>query len=46
VTPLGEELLRKLYVLHWQELQTAGPALADSLRAIVEHTGPDSGSRA
>jgi DNA-binding MarR family transcriptional regulator len=35
LTPYGEELLEKLSVLHWKELQTAGPALSDALRAIV-----------
>ncbi|MGC2660707.1 MAG: MarR family winged helix-turn-helix transcriptional regulator [Bryobacteraceae bacterium] len=35
LTPHGEELLRTLSVLHWEELQNAGPALADSLRAMV-----------
>jgi DNA-binding MarR family transcriptional regulator len=38
LTPEGEQILRELHVLHWRELQTSGPALADSLRAIVEHT--------
>jgi hypothetical protein len=33
-------------VLHWRELQTSGPALADSLRAIVDHTPQLSGSDA
>jgi DNA-binding MarR family transcriptional regulator len=37
LTPLGEQILRKLSVLHWQELQTAGPALAEALAGIVEH---------
>ena len=32
LTPAGEELLQKLSVLHWQQLQTSGPALADSLK--------------
>lgn len=35
LTPHGEHLLRKLSVLHWQELQAFGPALTDSLGAIV-----------
>jgi DNA-binding MarR family transcriptional regulator len=38
LTPRGEQILRELSVLHWQELQTAGPALAESLSAIVKHT--------
>lgn len=37
LTPHGEELLQKLSVLHWQELQTSGPALSDALHAIVHH---------
>ncbi len=32
----GEHLLRKLSVMHWQQLQAFGPALSDSLGAIVE----------
>ena len=35
LTPYGEELLEKLSVLHWEELRTAGPALSDSLHAIL-----------
>ena len=38
LTPQGEQTLRELHVLHWQELQTAGPSLTESLRAIVEQT--------
>jgi DNA-binding MarR family transcriptional regulator len=38
LTPRGEEILRELHVLHWQELQTSGPALTESLRAIVDHS--------
>ena len=38
LTPQGEQLLQKLSVLHWQELQNSGPALAQALRAIVQHT--------
>ncbi|HEX4228694.1 MAG TPA: MarR family transcriptional regulator [Bryobacteraceae bacterium] len=34
LTPHGEEVLRKLSVLHWEELQNSGPALANSLRGI------------
>jgi DNA-binding MarR family transcriptional regulator len=37
LTSRGEELLRRLSVLHWQELQTSGPALSDALQAIVHH---------
>jgi DNA-binding MarR family transcriptional regulator len=42
LTPHGEQILSELSVLHWQELQTSGPALIDSLRAIAdtsEHAG-------
>lgn len=39
LTPHGEELLRKLSVLHWEELQNSGPALADWLRAMVHRPG-------
>ncbi len=35
LTPHGEELLDQLSVLHWDELQGAGPALSDALHAIV-----------
>ncbi len=35
LTPHGEELLRRLSLLHWQELQTSGPALTNALRAII-----------
>jgi DNA-binding MarR family transcriptional regulator len=35
LTPQGERILRALSVLHWRELQTLGPALSDSLRAIL-----------
>jgi DNA-binding MarR family transcriptional regulator len=35
LTPYGEELLEKLSVLHWEELQSAGPALSGALHAIV-----------
>lgn len=40
LTPHGEQLLQQLSLLHWQELQTSGPALSDALHAIVHHT-PD-----
>lgn len=35
LTPYGEELLEKLSILHWEELQTSGPALSDALHAIA-----------
>ena len=37
LTPLGEEILHKLSVLHWQELQSSGPALSTALQAIVDN---------
>jgi DNA-binding MarR family transcriptional regulator len=46
LTPFGEQILRALSVLHWQQLQNSGPALAASLRAIVKHTTRRSRSRA
>jgi DNA-binding MarR family transcriptional regulator len=41
LTPHGEQILRELHLLHWRELQSAGPSLTDSLKAIVEHTTED-----
>lgn len=38
LTPLGEEILQKLSLLHWQELQTSGPALSEALQAIVNRS--------
>jgi DNA-binding MarR family transcriptional regulator len=35
LTPYGDEILRRLSVLHWQELQTAAPALSKALQAII-----------
>lgn len=35
LTPHGEELLEELSMLHWEELQNAGPALTGALNAIV-----------
>lgn len=46
LTPAGEQILRDLHVLHWQELQSSGPALAESLRTIVRHADEHAGSRA
>jgi DNA-binding MarR family transcriptional regulator len=37
LTPEGERILRELSLLHWEELQTSGPALSSSLRSIVRH---------
>ena len=39
LTPQGEELLQELSALHWNELQTSGPALSSALHAIL-HPGP------
>jgi DNA-binding MarR family transcriptional regulator len=36
LTPHGEELLRNLSVVHWQELQTSGPALTEALQEIIQ----------
>jgi DNA-binding MarR family transcriptional regulator len=36
LTSYGEELLEKLSMLHWQELQNSGPALSAALQAIVQ----------
>lgn len=38
LTEDGEHLLRRLSVLHWNELQTSGPALSEALHAIVHPT--------
>ena len=36
LTPSGDEILQKLFTLHWEELQTAGPALAEALQKILQ----------
>jgi hypothetical protein len=33
-------LLHRLSVLHWEELRVSGPALSDSLRAVMSHSAP------
>ena len=38
LTPFGEQVLEKLSVLHWQELQSLAPALSAALETIVNHT--------
>jgi DNA-binding MarR family transcriptional regulator len=38
LTSLGEEILRNLSVLHWQELQVAGPALSEAIYGVLEHS--------
>jgi DNA-binding MarR family transcriptional regulator len=37
LTPHGDELLRQLSVLLWQELRVSGPALSESLLAVLAH---------
>ena len=36
LTPLGERLLSELSVLHWDELQVSGPALAQAIQQMLE----------
>jgi DNA-binding MarR family transcriptional regulator len=36
LTPVGEKLLRELSVLHWEELQVAGPALSEAIHRILD----------
>lgn len=38
LTQFGEEILERLSVLHWQEVQSLAPALSSALEAIVNHT--------
>ncbi len=38
LTPFGEEVLEKLAVLHWQELQSLAPALSAALETIINNT--------
>lgn len=38
LTPLGEELLSKLSVLHWDELQVTGPVLAKAIQGLANHS--------
>jgi len=37
LTPHGEELLQRLVVVHREELRVSGPALCESLQAVVRH---------
>ncbi|MBV9303574.1 MAG: MarR family transcriptional regulator [Acidobacteriaceae bacterium] len=37
LTSHGEQLLRSLSVLHWQELQNSGPALSEALHAVAHN---------
>jgi DNA-binding MarR family transcriptional regulator len=41
LTPHGEALLHRLSALHWEELRVSGPALSESLRAVLPHSGGD-----
>jgi DNA-binding MarR family transcriptional regulator len=43
LTPHGEQLLRMLSVLHWDELQNSGPALSEALQAVVHNMTEDLG---
>jgi DNA-binding MarR family transcriptional regulator len=43
LTPHGEQLLRMLSVLHWEELQNSGPALSEALQAVVQNMTQDLG---
>src|SRR5436309_14459044 len=36
LTPQGEEVLRKLSMLHYTELQTTGPALVQALNRLID----------
>ena len=38
ITRRGEDLLRQLSLLHWEELRVSGPALSEALRAVVRHS--------
>jgi DNA-binding MarR family transcriptional regulator len=42
LTPFGEEVLERLSVLHWQEVQSLAPALSGALEAILNHTPQNS----
>lgn len=46
LTPHGEELLHRLSLLHWDELQNSGPALSDALHAIVHPRAREARRRA
>jgi DNA-binding MarR family transcriptional regulator len=41
LTAHGEALLHRLSVLHWKELCVSGPALSESLRAVMRHSAPE-----
>lgn len=38
LTPHGEQLLNRLSAILWQELRVTGPALVESLQAVVSHS--------
>ena len=42
LTPYGEEVLRKLTLLHRKELRSIGPALVDTLNSL---TGSEQGNQ-
>jgi DNA-binding MarR family transcriptional regulator len=42
LTPDGEQILQQLSLLHWQELQTTGPALLEALGRIVKQATANS----
>ena len=46
LTPRGEALLHRLSVLHWEELRISGPALSDSLQAVVHRPRRSNGKLA
>ncbi len=39
LTPYGEEVLKKLSLLHRMELRTTGPALVKALKGLIDSTG-------
>lgn len=45
LTPHGEELLHQLSILLWQELRVSGPALSESLSAVLAHSVGRGGSQ-
>lgn len=42
LTPEGERLLQKLSISHWQQLQTAGPALSRALNKLLRQAAAGS----
>jgi DNA-binding MarR family transcriptional regulator len=45
LTPSGEALLHRLSGLHWKELRILGPALSESLAAVMRHATEHQGRR-